>query len=799
MQKPMRKIDLPIDVYLEKIISSFQNEQNLILTAPPGSGKTTRVPAALLQTYKKIIVLVPKRIAAVSAANWICEENNWTLGKEVGYQVRFENKSTPDTGLIFMTEGVFIKKLQDQQLWDDLELVIFDEFHERSSHIDLAIGICLEKQILEQKLKMLVMSATLDTHPLQNYLGSSSLIEVDAKPYPLEIIKSKKSQRLNIDFQFIDTLIETLQQAANKSKKDILVFLPGLAEIRFVERIIQEKFKNLEINILHGSIKLEEQRRILQPSSNRRLILATNIAESSITLPSVDCVIDSGLVKKSVTESKIGFKKLELARISLFSAKQRAGRAARTGPGVCYQLWHELDERSMPQNIQPEILNSDLLEETLTLLSLGVNNPDHFSWLDRPKKKFSEAIAQLKKWDLIGTEKGQLVQSAPLDIERSLIFVELSLIGLKSEASRFLAFLESTNFDKQIQPIDLQDLPLNDMGKKIEMQLGRMNIQILEKSNQSFKENLISLFFKYLPYKIAKKKEKNFAISSLGRGLELSSYLITPQSEYFLLFSGRDYTSALTKCDFAISLTAQEFERFSRENIQQIAEIGLDFEKMKLYKVERKLAGYFVVSESARTYINEDQHPELFKEYFKHHFTELLEHHDHYKNYVTKINFLKKKIEADYSYLDSLEDEIHNSISDSLQSLNDFFGLNLYQILLYLTPDEVKNNLSQLPNDFTLPNGKHVKIDYESEQAPRISARIQELFGQNTNPTLLNGQIRMTVELLAPNYRPTQVTSQLENFWKTSYNDIKKELKARYPKHAWPEDPLNYKAEPKKK
>ncbi len=801
-------IALPIDSYLDEIVDSFKTHNNLILTAPPGSGKTTRVAVALLNNIrskaaenkpvipKKIIVLVPKRIAALSAASRIAEENNWTIGKEVGYQVRFENKTDNNTALIFMTEGVFVKKLQDQKMWSDLELVIFDEFHERSSLLDLALGICFEKQILEQNLKMLIMSATLDTLSLQNYLGESKLIVVNTKPYLLEIIKSKKSQRLNIDFQFAELLIESIYSALNKSKgkseKDILVFLPGLSEIRFVERLLRERFKGFEIHILHGSIKLEEQKRILQSAAHRRLILATNIAESSLTLPSVDCVIDSGLVKKSVTEVKIGFKKLELVRISLFSAKQRAGRAARTGPGTCYQLWHELDERSMPETIQPEILSSDLLEESLTLLSLGVNNPEQFSWLDRPKKKFSEALEQLQKWELINTDKGQLVQATPLDIERSLLFVELSLRGQQKQAAALLAFLETENFDKQTESVELEQIKLNDLGLKIEAQLNRLSIRPTALSAKSFKENLICIFFKYFPNKVAKKKEKNFSVSSLGRGVELSSYLVTSTAEYFLLLSGREHSSALSKCDFAIAFTAKEFEKHSPENTRKVVEISFDSEKNRLFKIVKKMAGGFVISESVKAYIDEKQYPQLFGDYFKNHFSVFLEKHEHYKNYVTKTNFLKKKTAHNFAYLTKLESDIFDSIAGSIRTVDEFFSLNLYDIILYSTPLEIKKDLAQLPTHFTLPGGKVIPIDYESEQAPKISARIQELFGQTTNPTLLRGRLRMTVELLAPNYRPTQVTSQLENFWKTSYFEIKKELKARYPKHAWPDDPSNY-------
>ena len=797
----MQKIRLPVDEHIDEILDAIDTHDSVILSAPPGSGKTTRVPAALYGEFKKIIILVPKRIAAISAASRIADENNWTLGREVGYQVRFENRSERHTQIVFMTEGVFIKKLQDPDLWTDLGLIIFDEFHERSSQLDLALGIALERQILEEKIKLLIMSATLDTVGLIKFLGKPKLLEVETAPHPLEIIKCKKSQRLKVDPQFSEVLLDTLKAATLRSKQDVLIFLPGLSEIRFIERAIAAKFKQFEICILHGSINLTEQKNILQGkiNSKRRIILATNIAESSLTIPGVDCVIDSGLVKKSVTEPKIGFKKLELSRISLFSAKQRAGRAARTGPGVCYQLWHESDERSMPSAIVPELLFSDLLEESLTLLSLGITEPDRFSWLSRPKKKFSEAIAQLQAWGLVNTEKGRIVQSVPLDLERSLLFVELSLLGLQKLASRFLAFLETTNFERLNEFPDFEMAELSELGKKIEGQLNRIRIRPETATQAPFKAALIKIFFKNFPHRIAKRKDKNLAVSSLGRGVELLPFLAAPDSDYFLLLSGRDMTDALTKCEFAIGFSVAEFESYSAESIRQIIEIKFDLERRRLYKIEKKVVGLFVVSEAAKVFINELSEPSLFRDYFGKNFGELLGHHEHYKNYVTKVNFLRKKTESSFVYLDNLQLEAFNALDGSVDSINGFFETNLFEILLHITPEEVKRNLMLLPGQFTLPSGKTVSIDYESEQAPKISARIQELYGQSTNPTVLGGKIRMTIELLAPNYRPTQITSQLENFWKTSYFEIKKELKARYPRQAWPDDPNNYKHEPRKK
>ncbi|MEQ1723293.1 MAG: ATP-dependent helicase C-terminal domain-containing protein [Pseudobdellovibrio sp.] len=463
----------------------------------------------------------------------------------------------------------------------------------------------------------------------------------------------------------------------------------------------------------------------------------------------------------------------------------------------------------MSEQIQPEIFESDLLEESLTLLSLGIQNPDQFSWLTQPKKSFKTALQQLKDWQLIDenfniTPKGRLVQNCPLDIERSLLFVELSQVGFTNEACEFLAFIETTNFDKQNEPIDLNKIYLNDLGKRISSQLERIKVATRSKSSVSFKEELMSTYFKSFPYKIAKRKEKNMLISSLGRGVELCPYLAAPELEYYLLFSGRELSSAMSKCDFAIGFTTPEFEKYSSKNIKTIVDVAYDAEKNKIYKIEKKVAGFFTISESARTYLNEKDHPELFLSFFEKHFVDLLTQHEHYKNYVTKISFLKKKSaeaqlkEEDFTYLQNFNQTVLQSLQGSVKSITAFLELNLFEILIFSTPENLRKLLQSLASQFNLPSGKSVNIDYESEQAPKISARIQDLFGVKTNPTLLNGNLRMTVELLGPNYRPAQVTSQLEKFWTTSYLDVRKELKARYPKHAWPENPLEYIPEKKK-
>ncbi len=817
---PSAMISLPIDSYIATVLQAFEKKLSVILTAPPGSGKTLRVPVALAKKLieknsgKKIIVLVPKRIAAVSAANRIAEENDWRIGEEVGYQVRFDQKFSSQTKLIFMTEGVFVKRMNSAEFLNQIETIVFDEFHERSSLNDIAFGFCYERQVLSesaQPLKILVMSATLETEKLESYLQNAETIHVELKPFPLRIVHSKKSQRLQFDLTLLDQIAEVTKEAYRHQQKDILIFLPGLYEIRQVQNKLSHSLSGVSIEILHGSIPLQEQRKILAPADHRRLILSTNVAESSLTLPSVDCVIDTGLEKRAVFERKIGFQRLELKRISLFSARQRAGRAARVGPGVCYQLWHLSDERSMGEQIEPEIMKSSLLEETLILASVGVTDPQTFSWLDRPAQSFQNVLLKFKRWNLIDdknqiTTLGRDVQKCPLDIERGLLFIELSLQGHQREAARFLAFLETTDFSKQNSLVELSDLHLTDLGQKIQNQL--LQFDFSARANPTpdpFRTTLIKIYLKFFPEKMAQRKETVFGISSLGRGVQFAPYLVSKESDYFLLLNGRDISDSTTAIDYSVSFSQEEFEFLSQEEQRIETEFIVDFEKMMVYKQQKRLSGLFTISTGTKTPLDEKKDAALFNEVFKTNVNDFIKNHPQAESFFKKINFLRRKssaleyAEQDFEFLNQINDKVYESLEASVTSLSEFMRFDLYSLLAYLAPSKISSDLQKLPSVYTLSSGKTVPIDYVSELAPQISVRLQELLGVIKTPTLLDERLKVTVELLAPNYRPAQITGDLESFWKTSYQDVRKDLRARYPKHDWPENPLDWKPEMSKR
>lgn len=821
-------ISLPIDSHLPAILEKFKKSKNLILQASPGSGKTTRVPAALLKALhatgdrqKKIIVLVPKRIAAVSAADRISDENGYTLGDEVGYHVRFEPVFKASTQLIFMTEGLFIKKASDENFWNTIGILIFDEFHERSSLMDMVLGLAIEKQILCcEDLKLIVMSATLNSEALQKFIPQNDFVQIDAPPHPLKIVYSTKSQKLVCDNDFYAALVQTAYTAWHQGTKDLLIFLPGLGEMRKAETYLAKKIPGAPICILHSSVKLAEQKEILKLQNHRRIILATDIAESSLTLPSVDTVVDSGLRKVAVSEFKIGFNQLELQRISLFSAKQRAGRAARLGPGTVFRLWHESDQRSMPEQIKPEILSSNLLEEILTLKCADVSDINQFSWLDRPPEKVvAAALVKLKNWKLLNEKEemnklGQVVQNLPLSLENSLLFFKLAEHGFKKDAAYLIACLETSDFSKifsdrsAVAETDLDRLFANAylpaQGQKIKSQLEGFSIQKQAADNFDFRKSLIAVFFEFFPYRIAKRKTATEGLSSLGRGVSLLPGLEANECDYYILLEGFNGPNNKTEISFAVGFSKEEFLEFSESTIQLQTSYQIEIQKRMIYKTESKRIGQFVINESAKTPLTTAEISRLWPELSVLHAELLLQAHPDYLPFIDKVNFLNKRRailgydESIFLFLPDIGNQIIIELANIITSLDEFFSYPLIELLLIHTPEPLKSDIKKLPDFLDFPSGKRVSLDYLSDNAPLVSVKIQDVFGWNSTPTLLDQRLLVTLELLAPNMRPTQITQNLKQFWLGSYFDIRKELKARYPKHPWPDNPAEFKLEKRK-
>lgn len=811
------KIVLPIDSHLDHILKLLESQKPLILTASPGSGKTTRFPAALLEqnlknkVSKKIIVIVPKRISAVAAADRIASENNWTLGHEVGYQVRFESRMTDQTQLIFMTEGLFLQRLNDSDFWLDIDTLILDEFHERSAQIDLILGLAFEKYILDAKFNLVIMSATLHVDELKNYLGDCNNYEIDHKPHPLEIIYHEKTQKLKCDDDFHKDLLHILQTAFKKTKKDILIFLPGLGEILKFKKIVENLFQNeTAIEILHGSVSLDEQKRIITAKNHRRIILSTNVAESSVTVQGVDCVIDSGLEKVKNFEAKIGFSGLKLNRISQFSAVQRAGRAAREKEGLCFRFWHTIDERSMKKQSEPDIMSTNLIYEILKLKQLGIDNIHSFSWLTKPSTfQINAAISKLKKWNLIDTH--EKLTHLGEKISRSSISAELAVLheSLKYQyphlATVLVTRLDQGQFEKQIeeaQKLNESDFQVLTDESRFSFQEKKLYQQLMPSSKKQtenpdhFINDVIKSYIQYFPEKVIFKKSKTTGVSLNGRGIVISNQSTATAADYLIALSGKenhlDSTTITASIGFDKTLAQKFFQDFSE------AKISIEFDSLKktFYKLEQKVFGSLIIADYGKVPIKPAELDQIWKSEFIKNPTVFFELHHQYESLSDKTNFLIKKSselklsEKQVGQLINWKTLITETILEYYGQFDEFLNCDLFYLVHQNFADDLNNYLQALPESIKAPNGKTIKVNYTDEKAPLISLKIQDAFGWNETPQLTSPiSLPFTLELLAPNMRPAQITNQLGLFWKNSYLDVRKELKARYPKHPWPEDP----------
>lgn len=845
------KLSLPIDTYISEICSLIKSQQNLVLTAAPGAGKTTRLPAALMRQFDgKILVLEPRRMAALAAASRIAEENLFTLGDEVGYQVRFANKYKNTTRLIFMTEALLARKLLDDPELKGVDLIILDEFHERSLHVDLSLGLIREMQELGHPIKLIVMSATIDASKIALFLGNAPIVQVPGKTFPLEINYSKQSQILKLTPAFYEKLAETIKEALTKTTNDILVFLPGVGEIerakdKLIEWLTQ---KNIEIQVLHGSLNLEDQRKVLKPHQTQRVILSTNIAESSVTLDGVQCVIDSGLAKVMRHDYRTGFSRLELSRISLGSSVQRAGRAARQGPGLCYKMWNTMDEQSMQAYEAPEVQRSDLSEALLYLANQGITDFSKFTWFEPPPSqamlKSTSTLQFLEALDLklIITELGKNILRQPLPIRLARLVLEAETLNQASLGAKLAAILQEKDFLKKESHQNLSDDSESDLAYRLhileEFLIGKKvygvsipGIQIVKQSYDQimsqFKLNpkmqntpwdlkdIHKLIISAYKDRLCRRRGKGTsALMSTGRGIALSIETFAKTSEFFFALDGVESgNNADTTISIAHACPKDWLMKEYSSDVKKDITVFFDENKNSFHQKNVKELWGLIIEESApqpaSPSIVEEKIPEILLSKLEW----LRKENEFFNSFIEKINFLKKHS----SFLNETQITALLSIFDSASIREDFLKDIFQQIAVGESnlkvvavkdfqwiinnslPAEITKLINdELPNKLEVPSGSLIKVNYPEDKNPYIEVRIQEIFGWMSPPKVLR-TMPITIHLLGPNYRPVQVTSDLTSFWQNAYPEVRKELRLKYPKHQWPENPMHGVAEAKGK
>lgn len=815
-------ITLPIDSQLQDILSNLKTQKNMVLSAAPGAGKTTRLPPRLLElTDKKVLVLEPRRIAAVGAAQRIAEEQGWTLGKEVGYQIRFDSKVSADTRLIFLTEALLGRKLIADPLLKDVGIVVLDEFHERSQHVDLALGLLKELQELERpNLQVVVMSATLMAEPIADFLGDCSQVEVPGQSHPLQINHVNISQKLRTDQSFIDLVSVNAKNLSSslKSAEHLLVFLPGMGEINRVAEALSPWAKERDTLILklHGTLSLEEQREVLKPSAMKKIILATNVAESSITVDGVRAVLDTGLQRRSSLNPKTGFPSLDLVRISKSSATQRAGRAARQAPGQCLRLWSTMDELSMLDQETAEILRVDLSEALLFLAASGVRDFPRFSWFEAPPRdalaraekilKFLEALTQENEITPLGKKLaqhplpprlGKLFEvaielgDATLGADLAALLLERDIAGQGSISSTLecdlMARLEL--FRSQRNRFFMIERASQQLRSRLKNPSGHER----DFSPDMARKILLRTFADQLCRRRKVGEPRGLMIS--GRGVSLDNTTQVRQSPFFVALN---VTEGLSQSETKVSLSCGMDEDLLKKEfpsqIQNRTWIEFDEDTEKVLKKDCR--SLILPTIGSLPIENERTSPASVQDSAEHlpqiaiKAKEMIfKKNEDLGRWLERFQVYSRYFPEKTELPENFWEEIFTEASFGETSLQALYQKDIiYFVEAKLGNEVVQHFHRATPEHFVVPSGSCIRVNYSGAH-PTLEVRLQEIFGWLATPPIMDGKALLTLTLLAPNFRPVQVTQDLASFWDHGYNEVKKELKARYPKHSWPDNP----------
>lgn len=808
------RLPLPIDEILGTFSAVYKNHSSVILSAAPGAGKTTRIPVEVVQhTSKQVWVLEPRRIAAISAAQRIAEENGWSVGREVGYQVRFENKSSKETRLLFLTEALLLRKLLSDPDLTDVGCVILDEFHERSVHVDLALAALKELQELSRPdLKIVVMSATLDAAPLSQYLNQAPVVESQGKIFPLEIRYEEKAQLLQTGPDFVERMKKLVHKAAfENSNSDILVFLPGRGEIeRLLGALQGSALQHALIVPLHGQLNLQDQRSAILPvSGQRKIILATNIAESSLTVQGVQCVVDSGLVRLQQQDTRTGFESLQLVRISKASAVQRAGRAARLGPGVVYRSWTTHDERSMLPFEIAEIERVDLSESLLLLAALGVRSADSFSWFEKPPARSLQIATDFLK--MLGavssggelTDLGKKIRQYPVHPRIAKLLLEGQRLGIPQFACEIAGILS------EMRPIqsDAHTGRENDVMAAWETwRRGGIKNKVLDRAIEQLKA-LISvpgtkesidedvaeeLLLAAYGDRLCRRRKMRGAEAKMvgGRGVKMHPASSVKESEFFLAIAvseGRDVANATVFQAVGLHPAIIEKNIFPQSKLR--VRVEWDEESQRFWSVENREWNGLPVGQEKRKPAQTHEVQEQLVDIAMERWTVIVDKNKELSNWLERLAFLHRENPL---WPNLSEEQVREGLIMACYGESSLAAVESKDLVSYLenllSADHREALKKQCPSHWQVPTGNRYKIQYGGEQAPQLEVRLQEMFGLMQTPEIAG--VPLTLVLLAPNFRPVQVTRDIESFWKNGYPEVRKELRARYPKHSWPEDPL---------
>ncbi|EGP09753.1 ATP-dependent helicase HrpB [Bradyrhizobiaceae bacterium SG-6C] len=805
---------LPIDAVLEDLTAALARSSTAVLVAPPGAGKTTRVPLALLDAEwtakKKIIVLEPRRIAARAAAERMAQTLGEKVGDTVGYRVRFGSKVSRTTRIEVVTEGIFTRQILDDPELKGIAAVLFDEFHERSLDADLGLALARDAQTgLREDLRILVMSATLDGARVAKLLGHAPVIESEGRAFPVETRYLGRKPDVQIERQMADAIATALRADTGS----VLAFLPGAAEIRRTQNFLAERVSNpnTEIVPLFGALDAGVQDRAISPppKGQRKVVLATSIAETSLTIEGVRIVVDSGMARVPRYEPDIGLTRLETIRASRAAVDQRRGRAGRTEPGVCYRLWDEPQTASLEAYTRPEILSADLSSLVLDLAHWGATDPSALAFLDPPPlPALTEArnlLRELNALDETGriTAEGNSLRALALPPRLARMIVDSHRLGSGDEAALIAAILTERGLGGDSADLDAR----LDGFRRDRSQRAQSARQLAERWAKQVAANepfdvadrslstglMLALAF---PDRVARNRGNGSFVLANGRGASIEQTSALAKSPYIAV-AELTGTAANGRILLAAPITQSEIEQQFADHIQTDDDITFDRSAMALRARRRKKLHAITLSEQTLPVSPSAETARVLADGLIAAGIERLPWSKALRQWRDRVMFLRAASPEDWPDLsdsalaDARADWLVPALFDKT-SLASFSAGDLSDALMNLLPWDARAKLDrEAPTHFEAPTGTSLPIDYEAEQGPTIAVRLQELFGLNTHPSIAKGKIPLVLELLSPAHRPVQVTRDLPGFWRGSYAAVRSDLRGRYPRHPWPEDPAS--------
>ncbi len=853
---------LPIDSVLPQLIDALSSKAAAVLRAPTGAGKTTRVPPALLAADggrrlaggRQLVMLEPRRIAARTAARRMAQEHGGRVGGEIGYQVRFDRRTSAETRILVVTEGVLLAMLQRDPFLEGVGIVVFDEFHERNLQSDLALAMTRRVQAeARNDLGIVVMSATLDPQPIATFLGGCPVVESLGRLHPVTVRYLEQSD----DRPIPAVMAAAVSRMLTETDGDILAFLPGVGEIRRTATLLGQPAAQAEIRVLplYGDLPAEQQDAVLRPGSQRKVVLATNVAETSITIEGITGVIDSGLVREMRFDPASGLDRLQLGRISQASAEQRTGRAGRLGPGSCLRLWTEHDQLSLAPRTTPEIRRVDLAATALQLLAWGESNLQAFAWFEAPDPTSLEQAHQLLV-DLGAIDMRGPNARGPNDLGRAMArlpihprLARLLIAGHQHQATRQAALAAALLSERDIVQVHAGSPPVAHMSGpcdvldrleavetlevsgyaetaigpvqsgrarhvlRVAEQLAKMarNLPTVEpkttahqQSNDTATKGILlrrALLDAY-PDRVAKRRGPNQRRGVMvgGRGILLSEASCVDAEFFLCLDLDSRRQEALVRRASSI-----EIDWLPSDQVTTTIEAVFDGEREKVAGRRRVRYRDLVLSEEDA---DPRDNPGGTDEVERLLIAAALEQPEQalqldepgVASFLARSRSLAQwRPDLDIPSFDrsDLERQLPLLVAGK-RSFAELRRAPLLDVLAGSLSFEQRRTLDQMaPERIEVPTGNRIRLAYEAGKAPVLAVRIQELFGLRETPSVAGGRVPVLLHLLAPNMRPQQVTDDLPSFWRNTYPVVRKELKGRYPKHAWPEDPLT--AQPEKR